>query len=202
MSNKHDQDDPSQSPFLAMARELARDPDSPASLRIRSSVNASMKPSLERVEQIMESIAQQIETPGPAADAAFQAAKEHWENSCQGSFTEDIEKRLRADVAKALDRRRGGPPRIESILPDVGVRTDVGYDQGIHLQGLKGTWHRLWATIAMGMMFGEDDEHKANVAAMRAQFEEILGRPLSVEEWALLAAQARARGAEIASSQG
>jgi hypothetical protein len=195
-------DDPSDSPWAAMARELARNPDSPASLRIMSAVNASLRPRQERVQALMEAIAQQLEQPGPQADAAFEAAKAAWERVCGDKLSDALADEMRADVERALAQRRRGPPPLESIVAGVAGRTDTGYEHGIHLQGLRGTWHRLWAIIAMGATFGGDANHHSAVATVCQQFESMLGRPLSAPEWSALEAHALAHGKRMSYSLG
>lgn len=81
---------------------------------------------------------------------------------------------------------RRGPPPIESILPDVAGRTDTGYVLGVHMVGLRGTWHRLWAMLVLGVDGGEE-----GVKLVRAQMDQALGRPLEDSEFAQLEAHAK-----------
>lgn len=81
------------------------------------------------------------------------------------------------------------PPPIESILPDVAGRTDIGYDKGLHLVGLRGTWHRLWAMMVLQEQMGGAED---GITEVRSQLEQILGRALSEEELQQLANHAQA----------
>ena len=60
-----------------------------------------------------------------------------------------------------------------------------------HLEGLEGTWHRLWGIISLAFGFGDDIETDEGVAAVRIQFEELLGRTMTSPEWATLVAHAK-----------
>lgn len=71
------------------------------------------------------------------------------------------------------------PPPIETILPEVAGRTDIGYAKGLHLVGLRGTWHRLWAMMVLQEQMGGAEE---GIAEVREQLEQILGRPLTTGE--------------------
>lgn len=179
----------------AMARELANNPDSPASLRIRSAVNSALRPVNDCVEQLRVAIKSLLVEPSDRARIAFDAAKAGWEAATQSKLTDDIVEGLRAECAQELERGRRGPPPIESIVEGVQDRSDVGYREGLHLHGLRGSWHRLWALVALGVALGEDEEHGQAVAAMRDQFESVLGRALSATEWSALEARAREAGA-------
>jgi hypothetical protein len=69
---------------------------------------------------------------------------------------------------------------------------------GIHMQGLRGSWHRLWASIAMGPMLGTGPAQLACITDVRHQFESQFGRPLTVEEWQALERHALAHGEKVA----
>jgi hypothetical protein len=96
------------------------------------------------------------------------------------------------------DTRRNGPPPIESIIKDAAGRQDVGYTLRVHLQGLRGTWHRLWAMIGTAEIFGDTDDMAEGVSALRGQFEQELGRPMTSIEWQQLVDDARAHGKRLA----
>jgi len=53
---------PGESPYQAMARELIERPDSPASLRVMSELNGFVAPRQRAVQQLVEALADQIET--------------------------------------------------------------------------------------------------------------------------------------------
>lgn len=71
------------------------------------------------------------------------------------------------------------------------TQTDTGYRLGIHLEGIEGTWHRLWAAIALCFSFGGDPESDDTVKLVRVQFEERLGRSLGAQEFGRLKEHAR-----------
>lgn len=188
--------------WARMARELATNPDSPASLRIMSSMGASLAPRGAAAAQLEQALAHQIEYPGQLADAAVAAAVRHWEAACGGSMDPQLIDDMRQAAARQLEQRRAGPPPMESILPDVASRSDFGYDHRLHLEGLRGTWHRLWAIIGMESIFGDSEEHQQNVAALKAQFEEILGRALTEQEMGALRTHALKHGERVRLQRG
>lgn len=169
-----------------MARELATNPDSVQSLRIMSAVSSALSPARLAVAQLTEAISLTMQQPGPAADAAFAAAKLHWERACGGPLQQDVVDDIKRDLQAAHARQRNAPPAIESIIDGVQGRTDVGYEHGIHLQGLRGTWHRLFALLRLGAQLGEDEEHWKVVAQVRGSFEQLLGRSMTEREWQAL----------------
>lgn len=180
--------------WLQLAREVATNPDSTASLRIMSAVNGAMKPAKQAAAQVIEALAAQIEAPGEHADAAVAAAVRHWESVCNASLAPDVLNGMREDAAALIQRRRRQPPPMEAIVAGVGEPVDMGYDLSLHLNGLRGTWHRLWASIALGVMMGESEEHAEAVGTVRQQFEQLLGRSLSPDEWLRLSQHAQAHG--------
>lgn len=173
-----------------MANELAANPDSPASLSILSGVKAALRPREQAIEQLVLAMADQLQKPSSDADAVVAAALGHWETVCQTQADQSTLEEFRKEAAHVLDRRHRQPPPLESIVESAGERSDVGYDMGIHLQGLRGTWHRLWASISMATLWEDGPEQRECIAAVRAQFEEALGRPLSADEWSKLEAHA------------
>lgn len=180
--------------WLNLAREVASNPDSPTSLRIMSAVNSAMRPAAEAASQVVEALAQQLNTPGEIAEAAVTAAVGHWETVCKIELAPDLLAAMREEAAALAQHRRRRPPPMESIVAGVGEPVDMGYDLSLHLNGLRGTWHRLWATIALGTMMGAGAEHDEAVATVRSQFEQLLGRSLSADEWLRLSQHAQAHG--------
>lgn len=180
-------------------RELATNPDSPTSLRILSAVNASMRPRGAAVQQVLEALAEQIERPSAGADLAVAAATKHWEAVCQTALTDELLQDWRREARDLSESRQRVPPPIEAVVVGVDARTDTGYDLGVHLEGLRGTWHRLWAAIAMGRAWGDSAEQRECVATVRAQFDEQLGRALAADEWARLYEHACRHGDAMAS---
>ena len=168
---------PGESVWETMARELASNPDSPASLNIMSAVGRAMKPRTQAVDQVVAALEEQLREDGEAQRAALQAAIQYWEREC--------------GARERIERKRRQPPDMESILSSRPATTDAGYLLGIHLEGLEGTWHRLWGIISLVFGFGDDVETDEGVAAVRAQFEELLGRTMTPPEWDALVAHAK-----------
>ena len=94
------------------------------------------------------------------------------------------------------DTPRSGPPHIESIIRDAAGRTDTGYMLRIHMHGLLGIWHRLWAIIVTATRLGGEDLHQG-VSEVRAQFEQQLGRAMTEDEWAQLETHAKAHAQRL-----
>jgi hypothetical protein len=177
---------PGEDIWTAMARELSSHPDSPASLQIMSAVNSAMRPRNAAADQVVSALAEQLENPGPAAGAAVTAAVAHWERACDGPASESLLQQFRDKAQQLVADRRRGPPKIESVVTGVAGRPDAGYELGVHMHGLRGTWHRLWASISASRLWGESPEQQECVATVREQFETQLGRALTSEEWAQL----------------
>lgn len=184
-----------------MARELASNPDSPASLRIQSAISAALRPRQAAVDQVTEAFIEQHQRPGPATDAAAAAALKHWESACGAQADPAQVALFRKDAAAVVGRRRQQPPALESIVADAFGRLDAGYALGVGLEGLRGTWHRLWALISMGRQFGDYPEQCETVAVVREQFERQLGRALTADEWAQLQQHAHRHADWLLSSE-
>ena len=146
----------------------------------------------------MEAIANQIERPGEKADASVAAATAVWERVCGGTLDLSTLALFRADAQAVLNRRESAPPPLESIVAGVADRTDAGYALGVHLEGIRGLWHRLWAMIALSKLGGGTGVEDEGVVTMRAQFESGLGRALTLAEWDALVAHAARRAASMA----
>jgi hypothetical protein len=193
--------DPNESPWLKMARELGRNPDSPASLSIMSSVNAALQHSQQAVDQLVDAIATQIELPGDRADAGVLAATRHWEAVCRGVLDAGTLELFRADARELLKRRARQPPRLESVIEGVSGRTDTGYTLGVHLDGLRGTWHRLWAIIVLFKSEAGEGSLDDWACELRTQFEDRLGRKMTTAEWAQLEQHATRRAEAISAER-
>lgn len=186
---------PGEDGWLALAREVVTNPDSPASLQLLSQVNQAMRPRIQAATQLTEALVAQIEQPdAPGAQAAVDAAIAHWEKACASPIDAPLLADFREDARKVALRRRRQPPLLESIVAGVEGRSDVGYQLGLDLEGLRGTWHRLWAAIAMSAAWGESPAAVEAVAAIREQFEQHLGRQLAPAEWEMLTAHAQRHG--------
>lgn len=182
---------PGESVWLAMARELVSNPDSPASLKIMSAANKALKPRHEAVEQVVVALEEQLLEDGDSQRAAVQAAIRHWVLECGAPMDDALLQDLQQTARDRIERRRRLPPKMESILTALPTTTDTGYRLGIHLEGLQGTWHRLWAMICVAFGFGHDVQSYEGVQTVRAQFEQILGRTMTPAEWGALAAHAK-----------
>lgn len=180
--------------WVDLARKLAANPDDPASLRIVSAMNHAMRPAAQAAAQVVEALAEQLSAPSERTEAAVAAAVRHWESVCKSPMAQEVMIGLKDEAVALVERRRRQPPPMESIVAGVGEPVDMGYELSLHLNGLRGTWHRLWASIAMGAMMGESPEQEETVLTVRAQFERLLGRSLSHDEWSLLSAHARDHG--------
>ena len=91
---------------------------------------------------------------------------------------------------------RRGPSPIEEILPEVRGRTDTGYALRVHMHGLHGIWHRLWASLVLAEKLRDPDTADV-VHVVRDQFEQQLGRSMTQDEWELLEADARSHAASV-----
>ena len=181
---------PGEDIWSAMLRELSSNPDSPASLQIMSAVNRAVQPRNAAAAQLIEALARQIEgQDSEVARSAVDAAKAYWEKTCGATLDEALLEQLREDARNVAEGRRRQPPPIASIVAGVGDRLDVGYSMGVHMDGIRGTWHRLWAAISTARLWGgpQPDE---TVVTLRGQFEALIGRPMSEAEWAQLTAHA------------
>lgn len=175
---------PGEDIWTAMARELADNPDSPVSLRILSGMNRVIQPRNAAASQLVEALAQQLGDMDPqASQAAVDAAIAHWEKACGAQMTEALLEGCRADARELARDRQKQPPPIESIVAGTAQIPDVGYTLGVHSNGLRGTWHRLWASISTARHWGETQEMQRAVATVRDQLEQLLGRALSPLEW-------------------
>lgn len=144
----------------------------------------------------MDALADQLAagTPDYAADAAVAAAIAHWEKTCGGPIDPGTLELLHSDAASLAQARRNRPPSMSSILSPMPAATDVGYDLGLDLGGVEGTWHRLWAMMSLAAQFGDDPEIAADCQELQQEFERLIGRSLHHNELEALRAHARAHG--------
>lgn len=175
----------------ALAREVASHPDSPVSLHALSAVNKALRPRTDATEALVHALHAQMQQDGPMQQAAVQAAIAHWERTCGTVLESDLLADLRAQARQNVQRTRRAPVSMDSILEQRPDTTDTGYRLGIHLEGIEGTWHRLWAMLVLVLGFGDDVDEDEGVATVRAQFEHHLRRSMSSTEWAALVAHAR-----------
>lgn len=182
---------PGESVWAALARELARNPDGPVALQVQSAFGRALAPNRQAVQQVLEALGAQLEQDGEPQRAAVAAAIAHWERQTGAPMDAELLKGLRQEAREAADRRRRQPPAMQEILHAEPTGTDVGYQLGVHLHGLQGTWHRLWASMCLCYSFGEDPSTDLTVRTVREQFEKLLGRALEQQEFDALAARAR-----------
>lgn len=64
---------------MAAARELARNPDSPASLQIMSAVGKSMGPRVKAADQVRQALEEQLEEDGRAMAKLLRSAEVRWQ---------------------------------------------------------------------------------------------------------------------------
>lgn len=185
-------DDPDDSPWGRMAREIVRNPDSPASLAIQSSINRALRPSQEAADRLVEAFCKLRESPeDPVALGELDLAKANWESVCRGHLDTDLLEQFRQEGAELFERRRRSPPEMSKILRAGGERRDFAYELAGDLTGLQGIWHRLWALISLQHGFAVPDDGEG-VDALRAEFESRLGRRMDPAEWDALRAHAHA----------
>lgn len=182
---------PGESIWETMARELASNPDSPASLNIMSAVDKGMRPRSQAIDQVVAALEAQLEEDGEKQRTAVQAAIQHWERECGTQMDNTLLQDLQKTARERIERRRRQPPKMDSILSTWPPTTDTGYQLGIHLEGLEGTWHRLWGIICLVFSFENDIESDEGVQTVRTQFEELLGREMAPAEWNALVEHAK-----------
>jgi hypothetical protein len=173
-----------------MARELASNPDSPMSLQIMSAVSHAVAPRRRAADQVVDALEAQLQHTGEAEAEALKAAILHWEREFKEKMPPDMLEDLEREARERIRRRRRQPPAMDTILASVPASTDTGYDLGLHLEGLKGTWHRLWGIVALAHSFGDDVATDLGVADLRLQFQQQLGREMSAQEWDALVSHA------------
>ena len=90
---------------------------------------------------------------------------------------------------------KNGPPPIESIIADASDRTDTGYALRVHLHGLHGTWHRLWAMLVLESATDGAAADDEGLSSIKEQLAVALGREISADEMR----QLRVHAADFAS---
>jgi len=182
---------PDEDIWTAMARELASNPDSPASLKIMSAVNQAMSPRSQAVDQVVQALEAQLRQDSEQERAAVQAAIQHWERECGVQMESSLLEDLTRSARQRIEHSRRQPPSMDSILSSRPQTTDTGYQLGLHLEGLEGTWHRLWGMICLVFSFDGNVANDPGVATVRSQFEARLGRTMATQEWDALVAHAK-----------
>ena len=84
---------------------------------------------------------------------------------------------------------KNAPPDIKTVLQLSEKPLDYEYDIVGTTDGVRGTWHRLWAAIVSQKsgIFGDTEHAKLEserlVSDIRNEFETKFGRPLTDEEF-------------------
>jgi hypothetical protein len=182
----------------ALAREVAQHPDSVVSLHAMSAVGNALRPRTQATEALTHALQAQLQEDGPMQQAAVQAAIVHYERTCGAPMDPQLLLDLRALAAQNLAIERRKPPAIDTILEQRPATTDTGYRMGIHLEGIEGTWHRLWAMLVLVISIGQDVDTDEGAHTVRAQLERLLGRSMTSKEWAALVARAQHHSATMA----
>lgn len=186
--------------YQRAARELATNPDSPASLRLMSAFNGALRPQQQAGNQLVAALVVLQDDPTDAsARAQADAAIAAWERACRMPMPASTLASFEEVARGARDQAQRQPPSLESILGPQEGRTDYGYDLGVDLGGLRGTWHRLWAAMVLDGTMGEAQDL---ITTLRSEFEGKLGRSLSDAEWRALAAHAERRVISLRAAQG
>jgi hypothetical protein len=189
---------PGESPWAALARELVLHPNSPTSMNLMSQVNTALRPSREAAEQLTKALAFALEHPGsPEAAGKIERARAAWEANSKVVLDEQTLRTFETDARELVRRRQARPPAIEDILGDTGERSDLGYDLGLTLEGLRGTWHRLWAALVLSKQMDLGDELALQ---LRSDLVKLLGREMTPAEWERLRALAHARAEQLGSA--
>lgn len=156
-------------------------------------MNAALAPRSRAVQQLVDALESQLQSaePNQAHEAAVAAATAHWEKVCGGPMDAATLDLMREEASAQAAKKANRPPAMSSVLSATPEMTDVGYGLGLYLDGLEGTWHRLWALMSLTIQFGDDPDVDAGCAEVRQQFEKILGRVLTPQEWSSLNDHAR-----------
>lgn len=192
---------PSEDPLAALIAAFLKQPESPAGLRLQSMINRGLRPLAEARLQVLDALVAQINgaVPHPAAQAAVDAAHQHLAGVLRLRQLSSESISELATQARAIAKRRG-PPTLESLVPQAAGRSDVGYAEGLHLVGIRGAWHRLWAMMVMRAQFGDGDGVAAAELEVREQLERALGFRLEDEQLAKLRENARAHARNLSAS--
>jgi hypothetical protein len=186
MSGEHPKREMDLKVLADLIRSLAEEPESPKSLHIMSSFNAAVRPRQMAVDQVVVALANQMQQPGDRSDAGVRAAVTHWEQTTGATMDAELLADLAKEAMQHVRAQRDRPPPLEDIVGAV-EHTDVGYDEHLHLFGLRGTWHRLWGALVLGHKLGYDaHEWTGAIAVLREQFEAQLKRPMTEAEWRAL----------------
>lgn len=179
-----------------LLRDIAANPDGPRSLALQSRVTRALQPVADAQRRVVK--AMQAELCGELDAASARSAVET--SLCAlaevlrlDRVPDDVVQQMRKEAAAA--QRRQGPPAIESILPEVAGQSDVGHEHGLHLHGIRGTWHRLWALLVLAGAMGDSDDEA--IGLVRAQLEAHLGRPMKPQEFDELRAHATAAAGKM-----
>lgn len=189
---------PGEDIWTALARELLARPEGPVALGVISQINQATRPRQQAYSRLVEAYAKHIKDPGSAGvSAEIELAKTSWSEACNEDLSSPIVEMVERDAADLVEQRKTRPPELSAVLLDgADGRRDFGYELGGDLNGLQGTWHRLWALISMDRLFGHIGTSSA-VSELREEFETQLGRSLAPVEWNQLVTHAHRHCDEV-----
>lgn len=185
-------------------KTLSDNPESPESLRIMSNVQRAAQPRIDASDGLVTALAQQIQNPCAESDLQVVLAQTRWEAACQGNLDDELLSLFKRDAAELIKRNRCRPPEMTEILDISETPVDYEYTLVGTLGGLQGTWHRLWSSISSARYFAQFDSSErmcnlqnGNLIDLRKEFESMLGREMTVQEWGRLTAHAHRHCDEV-----
>lgn len=175
---------PERSPFERMAEELLKRPEGPAALGFMAKMGRMMQPQTDAINRLVDAIAADLREPSDATAHEVASAKLAYELLTGNEAAGDLWAGFVKDAEELNHKARCQPPAIEEILTDTAPISDMGYAIAGDLGGIKGTWHRLWSSISSERFFaGMGTALESIVPELRAEFEQMLGRAMSEDEW-------------------
>ena len=109
---------------MDLARQLAANPDDPASLRIVSAMNHAMRPAAQAAAQVVEALAEQLSAPSERTETAVAAAVRHWESVCKSPMDQEVMIGLK-DEAVALAQQLGARLELVAVFDDEDRRVPI-----------------------------------------------------------------------------
>jgi hypothetical protein len=189
-----------------LLQEFARNPDGPLGLKVQSQLNQVVAPRIAKANAIVQAMMVFDGAPTDANREAINHAIREWEmmdgeNNAHRISPEMLHE-FETAAKEALIRQRQRPPEMSSILADCGDVTDYEYEVAGLLTGIKGRWHGLWSLISFHYAYvtlglASEEESSKNIAEVRAEFESLLGRPMTDQEYDRLHRHAIAHSIEF-----
>lgn len=180
--------------FIKLLQEAAERPDSPSGLRVRSFVSSALQPRTDSIIAVVESILRHRADASPVNVNKLNDAIDSWQTITGLTFDEGIAAEFNELAKKELQRRRTKPPALEDIVHlTKALDRDYEYELAGTLGGVRGIWHRLWSSISLehAQLLSDEPEDERLSSALRKEFEDSFGRPLSESEWNDLVSHAR-----------